>query len=655
MGIGRRAPLARGAGVHPACLRADRAAAAAGAGPGATRGGSQPGDIVADLFGRGGWIARAAIDRQRRAVLPRVEPADPAARRGRPPAARPAAPRRRVLVPRRIAAPANRACGSRSTTCSRRNARPAAGASPIDELEWADGEPAKVHYRCQLCRDQQGRSEHQAVEPTDADARRRRRDIGAGAVRKRLRERFPVPDGGDDLIERPARPAHGPAARRARGDSRSHGRRPPRGAGRERAAPRVPARGPAGEPAGPRRREDPTLQIAAGRVQTKLPERWHERNPWLAFEDGFRLVRGFVQRLESGALGPLEARLGRTCEASWRARRTRVVRVLTPGALETFAQGGSRPRAAHPAGARPAAGALQPGAARRDLPRHELGAGSGGGGAPAARAAARPGRPRALVVAGDGAAALAGSGRPASRPGCARGAAAGPGRTRGAGRSGPRRRRRPGYRVVEARLTDPEDEVGGVVELVPPGGILPPGPLSRSNVTAGARPGRPRRPGARARAGAVRAAAERIEARPFSPREAAATVLRPVEVLRERGEPASFERLLGEILVGLDRSGSLRRLLATEPSSEHRRRGRRRPLRRPRATTAPTGRVPASVRTWRRSGRGGGARASGRRHPPDDAPAHVRGARATQRSCRTRARPHPRRARAADAAPAGRG
>jgi hypothetical protein len=29
--------------------------------------GSTPGDIVADLFGRGGWIARAAIDRQRRA------------------------------------------------------------------------------------------------------------------------------------------------------------------------------------------------------------------------------------------------------------------------------------------------------------------------------------------------------------------------------------------------------------------------------------------------------------------------------------------------------------------------------------------------------------------------------------------------------------
>src|SRR6185369_17594905 len=29
---------------------------------------SQPGDIVLDLFGRGGWIARAAIDGQRKGI-----------------------------------------------------------------------------------------------------------------------------------------------------------------------------------------------------------------------------------------------------------------------------------------------------------------------------------------------------------------------------------------------------------------------------------------------------------------------------------------------------------------------------------------------------------------------------------------------------------
>ena len=35
-----------------------------------------------------------------------------------------------------------------------------------------------------------------------------------------------------------------------------------------------------------------------------------------------------------------------------------------------------------------------------------------------------------------------------------------------------------------------------------------------------------------------------------------------VETLRARGEPARYERLLGEILVGLDRAGQLRRLAA---------------------------------------------------------------------------------------------
>ena len=39
-----------------------------------------------------------------------------------------------------------------------------------------------------------------------------------------------------------------------------------------------------------------------------------------------------------------------------------------------------------------------------------------------------------------------------------------------------------------------------------------------------------------------------------------------VETLRARGEPARYERLLGEILVGLDRAGQLRRLRRRRPS-----------------------------------------------------------------------------------------
>src|SRR5262249_36056660 len=61
---------------------------------------------------------------------------------------------------------------------------------------------------------------------------------------------------------------------------------------------------------------------------------------------------------------------------------------------------------------------------------------------------------------------------------------------------------------------------------------------------------------------------ERIDARPFSAIEAAKSILdTAIEVLRARGEPARYERLLGEILVGLDRSGQLRRLVGSESRS----------------------------------------------------------------------------------------
>ena len=43
-----------------------------------------------------------------------------------------------------------------------------------------------------------------------------------------------------------------------------------------------------------------TLRIQGGRVRPPGSGQWRERNPWLAFEDGIRLVRGFIQRLEAG-------------------------------------------------------------------------------------------------------------------------------------------------------------------------------------------------------------------------------------------------------------------------------------------------------------------------------------------------------------------
>jgi hypothetical protein len=60
-------------------------------------------------------------------------------------------------------------------------------------------------------------------------------------------------------------------------------------------------------------------------------------------------------------------------------------------------------------------------------------------------------------------------------------------------------------------------------------------------------------------------APERFDRRPFSPADVARTVTDiAVETIKARGEPARQERLLGEILVGLDRAGQLRRLVAED-------------------------------------------------------------------------------------------
>jgi len=127
-----------------------------------------------------------------------------------------------------------------------------------------------------------------------------------------------------------------------------------------------------------------------------------------------------------------------------------------------------------------------------------------------------------------------------------------------------------GYRVVVARLSDPDDAGAGVIELVPPGAALPPGPRTRANVGLPAVPGGSGDPEMVPGRGLF-APPERFDQRPFSVTDAARVVTESaVETLRARGEPARLERLFGEILVGLDRSGQLRRLATgartTEPS-----------------------------------------------------------------------------------------
>jgi hypothetical protein len=536
---------------------------------------SAPGDLVADLHGRGGWIARAAIDRQRRGFSLETSPLTRLLAEVvlRPPDLRHLDAAFSALGTSPHGDSSLRLAitdlfATKCVSCGR--------TLPIDELEWQGDAPSRVHYRCQLCRDQQNRPEHQAVEASPADVERATRDVGAGEIRARLRERFPVPDGGDGLVDailrlHTDRQLVGLAAILARVE------------GELRAAPIESALRlaflhavlPASR-LGLGGSRMPSLRIGGGTVRTPIPERWHERNPWLAFEDGYRQVRGFAQRLDSGPLGALEARFGTDLQSLVEGANNAIVRVMTPGALERLATEARE-------GAGQASGQAQGPRIRLVLgqppPRfsqERLGMAYHGTAWALGREAAallplEPLLGPAIRAPWSWQAAALRRSLEAVSSHLARDARVillldhgGPEALVAAVLGGVGA----GYRLVEARLNDPDDEVGGVVELVPPGGVLPPGPRTRSNVPleAGGGRGDPELvPGP-----GLFAPPEHIEARPFSAREAAATVLATaVEVLRARGEPARYERLLGEILVGLDRTGQLRRLLATDAVDDH--------------------------------------------------------------------------------------
>jgi hypothetical protein len=571
---------------------------------------SGPGDIVADLHARGGWVARVAIDRQRRALSLEVSPLTRLLAEVvlRPPDLRhldaafngiAASPRGESSLKLSI----GELFATRCATCGRStvaeeliwsNRAPADGDADVRDGDVAtDGDaesgpppspngatpesqaaaPIRKHYRCAICRDQQGGPEQRTAEPDDADLRRARREVGAATARRRLRERFPMPDGGDALVRailglHTDRQLVGLLAilDRIEGDLRAA---PVESALRLAFLHAVlPASRLGGGPG-----RVPSLKIAAGVIKTTIPDPWRERNPWLAFEDGYRVVRSFVQRLESGALGPLEARLGADLGSLVEGPATAILRVATPTALATLAEEAREPL-------------REPGARVPPRPRIRLVLGQ-----PPARfsqerlAAAYHGTAWALGREAAALLPLEPLLGPAIRapwswqaatlrrsfeavaPHMARDGrvvlileSGGPEALVAAVLGGVGA----GYRLVEARLAEPDEDVGGTVELVPPGGILPPPARNRGNRALEPAPGGRGDPDLIPGPGLF-APPERIDARPFSASEAARSISdTAVEVLQARGEPAHYERLLGEILVGLDRSGQLRRLVATE-------------------------------------------------------------------------------------------
>lgn len=530
-----------------------------------------PGDVVADLMGRGGWVARAALDRQRRSISIESMPLTRLLAEVvlRPPDVRhldaafqgiSASPRGESSLKVSI----GDLYATRCATCGRMLV--------ADEFTWAatddgDWRPVERHYRCTVCRDQRGGTEQRHA-PLDADdVARAMADPGLAAARAWATDRFPPVDGAPDLVDQlldlhlPRQLVGlGAIVERIEGDLRAA---PVLAALRLAMAHAILPASRLGAGAG----RSSGVKIAAGQVRipgTALGHR-RERNPWLAFEDGFRLVRGFVQRLEGGAVGPLQARLGEDLRALGEGSATTVLAVASPSGARVLSDAGTQaerptaaPRIRLVLGQPPIRPSLERQATAYHLTAWVLGRSAAAmlpvdalAGtslrAPWSWQAVSIARSLALVepsLARDARVVQLIDGGPESVAAVVIGGASA------------------GYRLAVARLADPDDDRPSVVELLPPGAAVPPGPRTRANVGLPPLSGGSGDPDLVPGPGLF-APPERFDQRPFSATEAARAVTdAAVETLRARGEPARFERLFGEILVGLDRSSQLRRLAA---------------------------------------------------------------------------------------------
>jgi len=535
---------------------------------------SEPDDVVVDLAGRGGWVARSALVLGRRALSIETSPltrllADVVVR---PPDLRHldaafqgvgSAPLGTTSLRAWISERFATAC----PTCGRTLAAeeivwepPADGGSPV---------PVRRAFRCAACLDRRGRGNelrHAPPEPDDIDL------AGAfrvdQAVRDELRRRFPVRGSGAESLpdaildlhsERQLGGLHAILAR-IDGDLR---------ASQVTSALRLAflhAIFPASRlNAYPGRAS--SIRITGGRLRTPGSPGWRERNPWLAFEEGYALVRGFVQALDNGPLAAVQARLVDRLDGLVEGAPMISLRVEAPQALARLAAEGAALDPAERARVRLVVGQspLEWTPPRLSEAYALTGWSLGGEAArllpldPLFDADVRPPARSALLRAGLEAVApaLAADGRavillePDGPPGLAGAALAAASA---------------GWRVVDARLAEPGARTGGSIELVAPTGRLAAGPRTRANRALATSPGGAGDPASIPGRG-VFGAPEAIDGR-FSPAEAARAVTEAaVAVLQARGEPAERDRLLGPVIVALDQCGQLRRFATASGSA----------------------------------------------------------------------------------------
>ncbi len=510
-----------------------------------------PGDVVIDLHGRGGWIARSGISALRRVYDLESSPLTRLLAEVvlRPPdlkhydaavATLATHPRGDTDLRQAVTEPFS----SRCPTCGR--------SVVVDEFIW-DGSaevPSKKVFRCPFCREQQ-RGQEQRSLPVDKEDMARARSLEERSrAHKALRGRLPVPERGHPLPDEllalftpRTLVAIEAIINRLEADLRAA----PISAAMQLALvhallPMSKLNSYPGRVA--------ALRIQHGRAKPLGERQWRERNPWLAFEEGCRHVRTFVQRIEA-TTGTFQPRHGEDLDS------------LVDGTANIVLRTGSaeQPDNSPAFWQRPDSGiAGGPGSSSRFDPRSRV----------TLVLSQPPVRwttenlsfaylTTALVLGHSAAATLplAGIFGPPPRSAWGREAttlrrsliAVQPVLARDAkavlllDRGGPAGLVAgvlgavgAGFRLSAARLNESGDEIEGLLEF---------------------------------RLDEPDDGPEADEETPFqlSDVERAVTDV-AVSVLQARGEPARAERLLGEVLIGLDRLGHLRRLAATSTFAE---------------------------------------------------------------------------------------